>query len=311
MLYDNAELLNQIQKRGLVPTQAGAWSTQDMLDMAASEIESNLLPLVINARGEYLVQTKDVPVASGQQTYQLTYRAAAIREMSYYRADGVELTITEMAPNQMTQLGLQRTRQGTPKFYTFHEDRFDLWPIPPTTNGDYIRVKFHIRPNRLTPSTGGTGAVQITGVSIGATNTTLTHGAAASPLTSATVVDLVRGYTPFPIIGFDLTTVGSPTTTTVIANSAMPAAPGNVAIGDWVCTKQLSPVMNLPAECLAVVALRAASTILKSKDAKLAAALAEEAQEKEARLIAGILQPRSRGNSKKLASRRWDGRGGY
>lgn len=304
-LNDCAELLSTLRLRGQIPVASGSWTAAEMLRAASEEAATHMLPLLLKARGEYLVRTTDLPTVQGTATYRLPYRAVALREVKLVGSDGVDRgTLTVIEPEKLTAYGLGTAQQGVPKFATFEDGNVRLSPVPMTT-GDLIRVKWHIRPSRMTDTSNAT---RISAIVAGGSTTAFTVAAIPAAMNLATQVDLIRAQGRFEILGFDLTTAALATAglTITIANALLPTGPDYPAVGDYFALAGYTPFPNFPAECHSPIALRAAAAVVRSKgDNTLADSLVKEAGAKEVELLTGVLTPRSHGNTRKLVNRRF------
>lgn len=279
-----------------------------MLRAASEEAATHMLPLLLKARGEYLVRTTDLSTVQGTAAYRLPYRAAALREVKLVGADGVDRgTLTVIEPEKLTSYGLGSNQQGTPKYAVFEDGAVRLVPTPMTT-GETIRVKWHIRPNRMTDTAN---ASRITTIAPGvptAPQTRLTVTSIPAFMNGATKVDFIRGQNRFEILDFDQTVAALATggTTIDLTTTDLPTGPDALAVDDYVSLSGYTPFPNFPSECHTPIALRAAAAIVRSKgDKTLADSLIGEAGAKERELLTGILSPRAHGNVRKLVNRRF------
>jgi len=304
-LFDCDELLAKLKLRGMIPVAAGSWTDARFFEAMSDEAEDIHLPLLINARGEYLVKTQDIPFVANQASYRPNSRIASIRQISILRADGTEYPIDELTPPQKTALTLSPTRVGQPTFYTHENNVITLWPVPGAA-GDSLRVRYHHQMSRMAAAADSTIISAITPDPDPTKLTAFTVGALPSTLNGATQVDIVRAVPNFDLMGFDLTTSATLTTggsTVSILTSSLPA---DIAIGDRICPVRTTPFPMMPKELHLCAGLRAAAAAVGSKgDAVRQQALLQEAQAKEASLLRGILAPRSKGNTIRLVNRRW------
>jgi hypothetical protein len=147
-LKDSAELLTLIKQRGTVPVNSGSWDDTSILRTASEVIETYHLPLLVAARGEYLVKETQIPCVVSQREYLLNYRAAAIRLLSLTGRDNVERPLTEMSPSEQSTIYVDRGRTGKPLYFSFREGYVQLFPLPADVT-DNLKVLWHIRPSRL------------------------------------------------------------------------------------------------------------------------------------------------------------------
>lgn len=301
MLNDSTELLGLVRLRGSVPSVAPDWTAQVILEQATRELLSTHLPLLLAARGEYLVKKVEQALVSGTSRYRLPARACAIRMIDLVRLDRTVQPINESNPAD-DLAGVNSTLTGVPTRFTFEEHAIDLWPIPQAA--DTLRVKYHIRPSRICETTH---AAQITAITPNTPAPGQTTVAFASTPTgafwvAATRFDFVKATSPFDLLGLDLVPAIVGVNSRIFAASDIPV---DLAVGDWITPAGYSPMPNIPVELHEPLALRTAAAIVKPKGDSLAERLTDEAAQKEKQLLVGILAPRSKGNVKRLVSRRW------
>lgn len=330
MLFDTNEMLTSIKTRGMVPANAGSWSDDELLRAATEEIYTWHLPLLVMAKGEYLVKDEFLAVASGDNAfpaaaYDMSYRAAAVRLVKYVTglvtdaatgstSAAQESPLEELTPPEQASFSLSRVTRGTPRWFTFREGKVEVYPAPSSASGQAaIWVKWHMRPNRLTLVTN---CRQITNIALNtptAGKTRLTVAAVGSSLAGATgtLYDFVGYRNPFSVKAWDVpsvaTVIAGATTLDVAASSLLQAGGGTagVAVGDWLCPAEKTPMPNIPSELHICAALRAAAAATGARNPRLKQELIAEAYAKEVHLLSGILAPRSKGNMKRLVNRRW------
>jgi len=301
-MNDSAELLSLIRLRGSIPSNAPDWPASKVLEQASRELLETHFPLLVAARGEYLVKQTDVTLVSGTERYRLPARCAAVRLVSYLQADGQRDTLEEASPGELDKMAANVNRIGRPARFTFSEHALSLWPIPGNAS-DKLRVKWHMRPSRITETTNCAVIATITADSPSAGQTTIGFTAPTGTFpASPAKIDVVKSSSPFDIIGFDLVPLSGSTTSRVFTSTDLPA---DLEVGDWLAGAGYTPFANVPVELHQPVALRAAAAIVSPKGDGLAGALRDEATAKERNLLVGILAPRSKGNAKRILSRTW------
>lgn len=330
-LFDSAELLTSIKTRGMVPANAGSWTDDELLRAATEEILTWHLPLLVAAKGEYLVKDEFLALLSTDNAfpaaaYDISYRAAAVRHVKYVTGlvtdangtttAGQESPMEELTPPEQASFSLQRVTRGVPRWFTFREGKIEVYPAPNTPSGQAsLWVKWHMRPSRLTLTTNCRliTNVQADTPTAGKTRITLTS-AIPSALAGAigTLYDFVSARNPFPVKAWDVATTttmtgGVSTTMDVLSTSLRQAGGGSagVAIGDYLCPAEKTLFPNIPSELHSAAALRAAATAVSARNPALKERLMAEAYAKEISLLNGILAPRSKGNVKRLVNRRW------
>lgn len=313
-LYDSAELLTTIKNRAMIPANAGAWTDPELLRAASEEVDTWLLPLLVKAKGEFLVKEQSIPCVVDQTSYLISYRAAAVRSALLRWTSGAEQPIDELPPGKQDGLYLNRNIKGVPRFYAFREGYLDLYPKPDSTDYSVV-LKWHISPNRIVETTD---CRQITAAQVGtpsAEKTRLVFTVSASAAMAGGIgakYDFVGYRKPFTIKGWDVACTSVVTVSSSIQIDFLTAdlptdlLIGTTAIpGDWICPSQKTPHPNIPHELHSAIGLRAAAAACASRNPSLQGMLVREATAKEAELLGGILQPRNKGAVKRLVQRRW------
>ncbi len=304
-LYDCDDLLAKMKIRGMIPTAAGSWSDANLLSAISDESEAWLMPLLIKAKGEFLVKTEDIALVASQAEYRANSRVAVVRQVSLIRADGVELPLDEITPSQKTEMLVQPGRVGVPMFYNFKDGTIELWPVPAQAGGS-LRVKYHYRLNRLALAAD---TVTISAITVGGGaggSTRLTVGGLPATLNAITKVDLIRSVPNFDLLAFDVVPQTALATSGTAVDVLAAVMPTVLAVGDRVAVARYTPFPNMPPELHLCAALRGAAAAVGSKGDRAAQqALIAEASAKETSLLSGILQPRSKGNARILVNRRF------
>lgn len=316
MHNDTAELLTTIKTRGMVPANPGSWSDAQLLKAASDEIEKWHLPMLIDAKGEYLVKEQLITLVSGTASYLISYRAAAVRNASLKLADGRELPLAEMPPNEQTTTRLNRNARGIPQVYAFREGYIDLYPVPDSTVGQ-LWLKWHIRPSRLVLTTDCRQCLNkfTDNPSPGYTRISLGTDAASATASTAQanslggLFDFVGVRNPHPIKAWDVSKqsliTGGVSTTIDFLTADLPTDLVVGAYGDWLCPSQQTPQPNTLAELHSPAALRAAAAAVRSRNDTLADMLIAEAAAGEASLLRGVLAQRNKAALQRLVQRRW------
>ena len=299
-MNDSVELLRLIRLRGSIPSNAHDWPAAHLLEQASRELLENHLPLLVAARGEYLVKTIDISLVQGQLAYRLPDRCAAVRSVAYLQSDGTLSTLEEAIPPELSDNWVNVNRIARPERYVFREHSLELFPLP-QNSADKIRVRYHLRPSRIVSTSDASVMTRaITAVTPNTPSPGLTTlGFATTAYTGP--IDIIKSSSPFDIVGVGLTPSTQTTTTAVVPSISIP----DVVVGDWIAQTNYTPFANVPVELHQPIALRAAAAVVGIKGDGLSGRLIDEAESKEKKLLVGILAPRSKGNVKRLVSRRW------
>lgn len=301
-LNDSAELLALIRRRGSIPSNSPDWTAALVLEQATRELLETHLPMLIAARGEYLVKLSDLPLVASQLAYRLPARCAAVRQVDYLQSDGTRTPIDGAKPSELSDDRTNINIVGRPTRFVFREHSLEVYPLPPSTS-DKLRVKWHMRPSRICETTEAAAITIIATDTPSVGQTRITFATPAGSIWAvATRFDFVKNSSPFDVPSLDVLPLSSTATTKVVTSTDLSA---DIAVGDWISPAGYSPFANCPVELHQPIALRAAAAVIAAKDPGLATALVGEATAKEKQLLIGVLAPRSKGNTAVIKSRRW------
>lgn len=223
----------------MLPVSNSAFSDEDLLEMADEELQTYIVPLLLQeGGGEYLVHIKDVPIVVGQDKYLLPDDAAISRLRDLQWGDGTGfISLQYIEPERSDD-----ACDG----YTFEGDRIVLRPAP--TSGGTLRFKYYKRPGRLVTKAEAGRITSIVGLQV-----VVTPAALFGASTTA-VVDVNRGRPGFAnlqrSVTVDVNASGSVLT--------FPDADSltDVVIGDYVTHEDESPFPQVPKELHPLLAQR-------------------------------------------------------
>jgi hypothetical protein len=255
--YTHVALLASVRKLAALPTATAAGSTStDILSHANEVLQSEVAPFALELQENYYVQTKSQTVTAGRASYRVPHRAMGLklRDVGMMDAAG---EFRSLAQESEDERGEYSATSGTPEAFYLQGNRVVLMP-PPAGTSDTLQLPYFIRPNELVATAYGTiSAINTTSglVSFTATGT-------FQP-SSTSVLDLVAATSGFECLALDLTPASAVAGVSVTFAAA--SLPADLAVGDYVCTQQTSPVPQLPAELhpllYATTALRIAETL--------------------------------------------------
>jgi hypothetical protein len=290
--YTTTNFLSSVRQRGSIPTTTNTNnvnSTTNLLSMATEEMHLTLLPMILAAREEYYVATKDHTITADQSAYAIPTRGIGqvLRDVQI-----VEGTAVRSLPRIEVE-DITTTATGTPQAYYLKHDKVVLYPTPGSTTGT-LRLNYFLRPGRLAAVAD---CAQISAIDTG-TNT-ITVSSIPSSWVTGNDVDLIAGDSPYQYraIDQDTTITGS----TIVLSSL----PSDLAVGDWVALADYSPIPQVPYEFQPLLAqitvVKALESIGDTEGLKTAKKALEELQ----RAALTLISPRNQGEPKKVNSRRW------
>lgn len=270
--------------KGSLPN--GTFQDQELLDIAYDVLLSEMIPLVLAAREDYLVFSQDFAITASQTAYPVPSRAlnGILREVKLIRGGTDIINLTRQDVESITTLVV-----GTPTDFYMQANNVCLYPTPSTTL-DVLRLFYFIRPSKLVPVAS---CGQITGISGNTVNLTI-----PPTWTTSNTFDLVRGRAHFDIQGIDL--VASSVAGGAITFTS--TLPSTLVVGDWVTLSEETCFPYLPPELHIALVQGAVTVALES----MADPNAPQSAQKAERLMTNaksVLDTRVVGEAKALGTR--------
>lgn len=291
MAYLSDDLLPMIKRAGAVPTAQASFTSTDLLSVSDEEIQTYILPLIRRVREEFYVTITDFPLtASGAQgisgPYRIPYRAVggALRDVQLLDANGNVIQVPRQSIDDLEQIAWGTYLQGN-NVYFINKTTY----ATPVT----LRMVWFVRPSRLVLAAAA-GRV----ASFNATAKTVTLVAAPAAFTGQTTWDIVQARPGFDLLTYDAagTLVGS----TITFTTALPAS---LAVGDYVCLPEQSPIPQIPAEMHPLLAQRVACKYLQSTGELPALQAGMQMLQQMEQGVMILLTPRVEGQPRKLSPR--------
>jgi len=224
--FTTTTLLARCKLYGAVPTGQPAFTDAQILNILTDELRSTLAPLILSCREEYYVTYEDTSITSSTTSFDIPTRALGmiLRDVKIVDSSDRESDLVRINPgfNQMHYSG----------FYIRDNKIFLLNPSKYSNNS--IRLFYYLRPSNL-KAVADCAKVTTVGT------TSCVVSAVPSSWSSSETIDCVQANPPFGVLGKDLSATISGTTITF-------TVPTGVAVGDYICLDQESPVPQLPQE---------------------------------------------------------------
>ena len=297
MPWTTTDLLADVRRRGMLPTTSTQGTTDaDLLEYANNEMFTNLVPMILSANEEYYVITSDVQMVGGQAAYRMPSRGVAgkLRDCNYIMGAAM-LNLARIEPEQLTQFVIGAA--GMPAGFYLEAGTVNLVPKP--TSPGTMRLKWFTRPGRL--SNTSTDYAVITGVTYTSSNTV--QLTCSGSFTGGSLLDVIAFRPPFEYLLIDATATGGAGTWTLTVNSPTSPPPDfspNIAVGDYLCKRDVSPVLQLPVELHSLLAQRVVCAVMEAYNygdrLQAALAIAEKMEQRALKLM----QPRVDGAPKKM-----------
>lgn len=288
MTYTTSDLLSSVRRRGSIPTTTNTNNVNNstnLLEMATEELQINLMPLILSAREEFYVRTKDHTVVADTASYAIPTRASGQILRDVLLIDGTTIkSLPEIDPEDITT-----TQSGTVEGYYLEHNNVVLYPTP-GAGGDTLRLKYFLRPSRLAATSA---CAQIS--AIDTTTNIVSVSSIPSSWSTGDILDLIDQDSPFNPLAIDQTS-------TLISSTDITFAslPTGLAVGDWVAQADYTPIPQVPYEFLHVLAqmtvVAALNAIGDFEGEKRAYAKLEKMMEDALNLIT----PRNQGEVRKI-----------
>lgn len=292
-------MLASLKRRGLIPSSTSTFSTADFFKVVDEETQTYIVPLLTEVREEYLVAYKDITVTAGTVEYDIPERAIAgkLRDVTLSDGNGGYTPLSRMEPENIS--GTMTTASGVAGSFYLRGNKIVL--IGSGTTGT-LRVSFYQRPNRVV-TTSSVG--EITAINTG-TQTVTVSGTCPSTFTTSVSYDFVKGKPGFDTLGQDLTAsaVGA---SSVTFSATLPT---DLAVGDFVCLAQETPISQIPVETHPLLAQRVAATIQHALGDDKAENAFKVAYDMEKRILK-LLAPRTEGSNRYVVNRYGVGSGRF
>lgn len=147
-ILDSKKLISSIKRRAFIPESQETFSQDDFLEMATEEVNIGLMDQIMTARGDYLVYFEDIALDGTQTEFPIPSRAHGnkLRDAHIVSSDG--RTVKELTQITLDELADYDTNfQNADAFYL--RNNLIILTSAVVTRGDYLRLYFYMRPNKL------------------------------------------------------------------------------------------------------------------------------------------------------------------
>jgi len=290
--YTSTELLASIKRRGLIPTSESTFTAANFYSVVDEEVQTYIVPLLLSVREEYFVVNEDITVTAGTTDYYIPYRAIGnrLRDVTIADGNGGYRPLTRLEPDLIDQFS-----EGISASDSYYLRGNQIVLVGTGVTGT-LRVTYYQRPGRIVATTA---VGEITAVA----GSNVTISSAPSTFTTSVTYDFIKGKPGFDTLGKDFSASAAGTTMTFTSSP-----PTGLAVGDFVCLSNESPIAQIPVELHPLLAQRTTATMLHALgDAKAENAYAV-ADKMEARILK-VLTPRTDGSNRYIVNRFGVGRG--
>jgi len=298
-ILNSANLIRSIRRRGFIPRDQSTFSDEDFLEMATEEINIGLMEQIIEARGDYLVVFKDVPIIGTITEYSIPSRAHGNKLRAVCIVDSSGKLV-----NELTQIQLdQPADTGTVNSFFMRNNKVVLNQAS-SHNGEYIRMSFYIRPNKLVVTNRAATIATIgDGVAVDLVTATKILSFATLPthFTSSIKYDITGAESPNKIMHYGLTANSINLLTKTISFIATDVP--DMSAGDFITLAEETIVPNVPTEYHPVIAQRVAVACLEAMGDEQNKVSAERKLLQMEKSVLKIVTNRVEGSPKKIRQR--------
>lgn len=301
--YTSTELLADIKRKAFVPISQITFDDAAILSMADEEIQTGMVPFLLEVREEYLVDYIDYTVNGDTRAFDIPTRAigAKLRQ--------VTVLIGSNDPDQPNEKNLPQMNADEAVFnnsfnnflslqaFFVRDNQIILSPGATSFAGYILRQYYFKRPNKLVQTSDCAQIVSISGntVVVSLVPTKFGSGNAVN-ITS----DIVKGSPPFKLLGMDLPLVVDTTTNTITFPNTVSSY--NIQVGDYVCLQGESPIPILPVEMFTFLAQRVAVKLLMSMGDEKNFQIATDRLKEMDHNVRNLLSNRIEGNVRKVVN---------
>ena len=315
MAFTSENLIESVKNKALIPISQITFTDEQILQIANEEIQTAIVPMLLDAREDYMVKYQEQGIVNGQDEYVIPARAIGGKLKDLTIFDSVAIAETRRdnersiayLPSELVPYRTSSYATYDYQAFFFRGNNVVLHPKPSTDNA-VLRLYYFERPNRLVKQTDA-GRID----SIDTTNNQVTLGNLPIDFSINTLVDFVKATPGFENRATDQTIQNINGLTLTFTE-----LPTGLVVGDYVCLAEETPVVQLPVELHPILAQRVTVKILEAIGDTVGSNLARvKLQEMEINAT-GLLQPRIEGETKKIInpfsplnvigrSNRWNG----
>jgi hypothetical protein len=228
-MFDSTRFVDQVNIKGSLP--AGRFIDQEILDIAYDCLLSEIVPIVLLCREDFLATYVDVPIVANQAAYPIPSKAlnGVLREVKIIAGTQVK-NLTKKIIDDIKDLSV-----GSPTSFYISGNDVNLYPAPGSA-GETLRMYYFTRPSKLVPTIE---CARITGITLNDLSVTI-----PATWTTASVFDLVRGRAHFDVLASDM--VASSVAGGIISMTTN--VPTSLVVGDYITLTDETCFPFLPPE---------------------------------------------------------------
>ena len=255
------QLIASIKRRAMIPSNQKTFTNDDFLELLNEELDTSILPYLIEQHQEHLVDYIDIPVEDGRlvgntRRYTIPYRAIGnkLRDVAFV---GTDQQIYELSRIELDdQADYQNSFAYTTRDVFYLQSDEVVIPSEFPQDRGFIRMFYYLRPNKLVLTER---TAKVTGID--QTNKIVTVDSFPDVFFTASKLDLIGAKTPNKTLAYDVSIVSFDSNTKKITLSNLPE---NLAVGDYVSLAEETCVPQIPTEMHPILAQAAAIYCLEA-----------------------------------------------
>lgn len=287
--------LEAVKRLGSLPDSSQISDDSDIVSIMSRELHSDIVPILMRKREDYLLHNYDQAVDTSQDSYEIPTRAIGnkLKDVVLVDSSGREVDLDRIDQSLIKRsrhIGGLVSRRG---FY-FQDTKVVLFPSASQFGGYTLRQKYFRRPNKLVLTTS---AGQITAINTALKKVTL--GNVPTSWTTTMEFDFIKGEPSFRSLGDDYAVTNIDTPTKILTFSALPS---DISVGDWVAEAGESPIAQIPYEIHMLLEQRTVIKVLEGLTDSEGLAEAKDAYNDMLEKASVLLTPRADDSPKKIVS---------
>lgn len=289
MAWLASDLLADVRRRAKLSSSTSLGvADADLLAHADAEMSSSIVPLMLSVSEEFSVYPDDITIVPNQAGYRLPARnvGGKVRNVSCV-IGGAQYPLPRLEPEQL--LSVRTDLTGQPGGFTIESGTVKLWPTPAVSGT--LKLPYFVRPGRLTVTAAEFKQITIKDISGSLMSLSF---ATNHSFTTGQLVDFIAFRPPFEYLVVETEVLDTPSVTKIdVATDVL------TEVGDYVCVKDKSPVMQCPVELHSLLTeLVVRRVMMQIGYRERAAECAKEIERLEG-FARQILAPRTVGSSRK------------
>ncbi len=239
-------LLPTLRLLPLMPSVQALFTDANLLTIMTFEMTSKIIPLIDNQAEEYFIHSDDIPYVTNQTVYDIPARALAgkLRSVTFVDPNNNEVRIPRLRLEDIMSNVNATGLAINPALWGFYLKGNQVILYLGSSTGsnssfNYLRLRYVRQPNQLVLSTACGEVVSISG-------NVVTVDSVPSTFTTGETYDLISNSPQmFDSLLDDATITAIDTMTKEITFTAG-TVPSTLAVGDWVCLANQSPIPQIP-----------------------------------------------------------------